>query len=133
MKREYVKPVFVVEEYEFSSSIAKCAIDIDTTEPLTLVCGETNLCAKDGEDGHRYGAANGKGCNNKGVLHELYGHKTPTTIFNDGAADACHYDWDGRKNQVAQANNATFAAAFYGNEANQELHAPGYKGAAFLS
>lgn len=133
MKKEYVKPFFVAEEYEFSSSIAKCDLDIDTTGPLTIVCGETNMCSN-GTDGHVYGGATGNGCQNKGILHDKYGHVNNTTIFNDGADnDGCHYDWDGRKNEVFQAGNADFANSFYGNSATESNHAPGYEGQAFLS
>ena len=126
MKREYAKPLFYAETYVFNSSIAKCDIDIDTTKPITIKPGD-NLCSG-GNDGHKYGGQNGK----KGtIIDETKG--ATVTLFNDGTdKDACQYDWDGRKNVVAQTGES-FASSFYGNEANEEKHAPGYMGAAFLS
>lgn len=125
MKRSYERPVFYAEAYIFSSSIAKCDIDVDTTAPLTFKVGETNACANG--DGHVYGGQNSK----KGAIRENGGADV-ITLFNDGAATACQYDWDGRTNIVAQTEK-NFAESMYGNDANVGNHAPAYNGSTFLS
>lgn len=134
MKRSYSRPVFYAEEYTFSSSIAKCDLDIDTTDPLTFVVKETNVCLKpngDGtytSDGHVYGGNNG----DKGAVREAGGADV-ITVFNDGISEnACQYDWDGRKNIVAQTGQ-NFQRSFVGTNADFKNHAPGYEGLVFLS
>lgn len=140
MKRVYEKPMFYAEAYTFNESIAKCDIDIDTTPPLDLVCGTTNMCtgkinddtdnAK--EDGHTFGGHKGPGvCGGAGTIHTELGHKcgTAATIFN---GDGCTYDWDGRTNIVAQTGD-NFAESFYGTDSDVKNHAPGYNGKTFLS
>lgn len=121
MKRNYVKPVFVAECYSFSSSIAKCGWSVN--DPLTVNKGD-NLC-KGGNDGHVYKGQNGK----KGLLQDA---PDTITLFNDGSASACQYDWNGETNIVSQTG-ADFASSFYGNEADWGSHAPGYKGLVFYS
>jgi len=125
--KKYESPMFFAETYRFSSSIAKCDIDIDTTAPLSIILGQTSMC-DGGADGHVYGGQNQK----KGSIVENGIAVSPATIFNDGASSACWYDWDGRTNKVAQTGD-NFAASFYGNQANEAKHAPGYEGQTFLS
>lgn len=124
MKRNYSKPLFFAEEYTFSSSIAKCDIDIDTTGPLTFIKGETNACKS--SDGHVYGqtpqATIIKKCNGGNVI----------TLFNDGEKTECQFDWDGRRNIVAQTGDS-FAMSIYGNESDPKKHTPAYDGQVFLS
>lgn len=128
MKREYVKPVFCAEEYVFNSSIATCDIDIDTTEPLTIIRGKTKLCPVQ-DNGHTFGGSNG----NKGSITTILDdHSNSVTLFNDGDNLACKYDWDGRVNIVAQTGTS-FADSFFGNEASQGNHAPAYNGKTFMS
>lgn len=128
MKRKYVKPVFYAEEYVFSSSIATCDIDIDTTAPLTIIRKETRLCPVQ-DNGHCFGGSNGR----KGSITVKLGDQSEAvTLFNDGDSAGCKYDWDGRANIVAQTGDS-FAESFFGNEANKENHAPGYNGQTFLS
>lgn len=135
MKRKYEKPVFYAEGYVFSSSIAACDIDIDITAPLTIERGVTKLCPVD-DNGHFFG---GKKINKhgkrgyKGSISEEIGDKRDfVTLFNDGDATGCEYDWDGRANIVAQTGDS-FAASFFGNEANPGNHAPAYNGQVFMS
>ena len=128
MKREYVKPMFYAEEYVFNSSIAKCDIDVDTTPPLMIIKGQTKLC-KVNDEGHVWGGQNGK----KGsIIEECHEDRNPITLFNDGDALACQYDWDGRKNIVAQTGDS-FSDSFFGNGANPDNHAPAYNGQVFMS
>lgn len=126
--KKYESPVFFAETYRFSSSIAKCDIDADTTAPLTIVLGQTNMC-NGGTDGHVYGGHNMK----QGSIVENGIAVSPATIFNDGTSNSgCWYDWDGITNKVAQTGD-NFAASFYGNQANEGKHSPGYQGQSFLS
>lgn len=128
MKRKYEKPVLYAEGYVFSSSIAACDIDIDITAPLTIVKGVTKLCPVD-DNGHVFGGQNGK----KGsIIQKLHEDREKVTLFNDGDATGCEYDWDGRTNIVAQTGDS-FAASFFGNEANPQNHAPAYDGQVFMS
>lgn len=127
MKKNYSKPFFFAEAYRFSSSIAKCDIDIDTTEPLTFIKTETNACS--GGDGHVYGGNNGS----KGTIVTKCNGGNQITLFNDGIEKtACEFDWDGRKNIVAQTGD-NFAVSMYGNDADVKKHAPSYGAQVFLS
>lgn len=95
---------------------------------MKIVRQETNLC-NHGEDGHVFGGQNGK----KGSITDcLEDHRNEVTLFNDGDATGCEYDWDGRKNIVAQTGD-NFAVSFYGNNANEDNHAPAYNGQVFMS
>ena len=131
MRREYVSPVLYAEEFVFSESIAKCAHSVDPNEPETIEFG-MNVCGG-GLDGHCFGGQNGKSgniCTEDKISRAI-------TLFNDGAKEnGCEYDWDYVNNVVynsAGDSKGSFAAAFYGNESNQDKHAPGYIGAAFFS
>ena len=125
---KYEKPIFIVESYTFSDSIAKCDIDIDTTGPLTIIKGETKLCPVD-DNGHVWGSQNGK----KGsIIEKCHETKTEITLFNDGDSTGCEYDWNGRTNIIAQTGDS-FANSFFGNGANPDNHAPAYNGQVFMS
>ncbi len=127
MKKVYEKPVFVAEEYTFSDSIAKCDIDIDTTKPLTFIKKQTNACPVG--DGHVYGGNSG----NKGTIVTECKGADKITLFNDGTdATGCEFDWDGRKNIVAQTGD-NFAVSMYGNDASLGNHSPSYGTQVFLS
>ena len=134
MKTKYEKPLFIVENYTFSDSIAKCDIDIDTTEPLKIYrkIGDegtnTKLCGVM-DEGHVWGGQNGK----KGsIIDRLKETRNQITLFNDGDSLGCQYDWDGRNNVVAQTGDS-FAESFFGNDANPDNHAPAYNGQVFMS
>lgn len=137
MRRNYSKPLFFAEEYTFSSSIAKCGINIDTTPPIVAVKRETILCVQkknDGsyqsDNGHPYGGNKG----DRGLVANM--DPDPSiTIFNDGDSTNspnCEYDWDGRTNIVRQTG-ANFAQSFLGTNSDEKNHTPGYNGMAFLS
>lgn len=88
---KYEKPVFIVESYTFSDSIAACDIDADIAKPIKID-SNTSLCDV-GDNGHHFGK---KGS----VISENPGMES-TTLFNDGAeSTACYFDWNGNPNIV---------------------------------
>ena len=50
---KYEKPVFIVESYTFSDSIAACDIDVDIAKPIKIG-SNTSLCDV-GDNGHHFG------------------------------------------------------------------------------
>ena len=135
MRRSYSRPVFYAEAYTVSDSIAACDYKVEETTVLEIEKGD-NMCSNS-HNGHKYGGQKGNSGNIVG-----FGGGNNITLFNDGAGTSgCQYDWGGRQNNVVygydQNGNyismGTFAAAFYGTEATEKQHAPGYMGAAFFS
>lgn len=130
-KQKYTKPLFIIEQYAYNESIAACGFH-DVNEPLTIEFGD-NLCS-DGTDGHKWGGQNGK----KGLITEKNPSLETLTLFNDGSLnDSCQYDWGGPSNNIVTGpggeSYGTFANAFYGNSASENIHAPGYMGETFFS
>lgn len=135
MRKNYSKPLFFAETYTASDSIAVCDYKVEDTTVLTIIKGDC-MCDKK-HKGHQYGGQHGS----SGAIVSNGGGDV-ITLFNDGeGTQGCQYDWGGRQNNEVKGYNqqgdyismGTFAAAFYGNEANEEQHAPGYKGEAFFS
>lgn len=122
MKKVYESPVFLAEAYSFSSSIASCDYSTDPNTPVPIKLGD-NLCIV-GDKGHKY--------SEKSLAYQKF-HLSEATIFNDGTDNsACIFDWAGKGKPVAQTGQS-FAQTFYGNNASEGNHAPGYNGAAFFS
>lgn len=122
MKKVYESPVFLAEAYSFSSSIASCDYSTGPNTPVTIRLGD-NLCSV-GDQGHKYST--------NSLAYQQF-QLQEATIFNDGTDNsACYFDWAGKGKPVAQTGKS-FAQTFYGNSANEDKHAPGYKGAAFFS
>ena len=135
MRKNYSKPLFFAETYTASDSIAVCDYKVEDTTVLEITKGDC-MCEKN-HNGHKYGGQQGS----SGAIVP-YGGGEVITLFNDGQGiTGCQYDWGGRQNNEVKGYNqqgeyismGTFAAAFYGNEATEGQHAPGYKGAAFFS
>lgn len=144
MKLKYEKPIFIAECYVFNESFANdCAYQIDPNTPL-LISSQIDLCANPGEDGHQLGGQQGDKGN---IVKVNFGGKLPigsqgfVTLFNDGKARECEYDWAGPGTKVIGYNKATntrtefgtFGQAFYGANPTEDSHAPAYKGLTMFS
>lgn len=137
MKRTYTKPLFYVEAYTFNESVATnpdCGMPIDEIkEPLEVIGGKngTMLCPAPGDSGHRW-YPDAKG--NVPTITTKCGEKDNViTLFNDGnKTGGCEYDYDARKNVIAQTGD-NFANSLFGNNANQDQHAPAWNGLIFRS
>ena len=58
MKKAYVKPVFLAEEFEGTASVASCGYDADAANSALQVWHGKSLCTV-GDSGHHVGKANG--------------------------------------------------------------------------
>lgn len=118
MKKAYVKPVFVAEEFVAETSYAATGCPTNYWAPVSISNG-TQLCADD--SGHVIGAENGK----KGIINQKDGYSTGvsywdyaswgkdkrpdagddtyaaegTYLFNSGSK-VCDFVWDNTANEV---------------------------------
>lgn len=105
MKKAYVKPVFLAEEYELTQSVAVC--DLSGSAPLNINLN-TVLC-QGGDNGHEFNTSSeaykgiyGKDANKADVTYWQYAGDHGTTdhaLFADDELN-CDYVWDNYEDNV---------------------------------
>lgn len=146
MKRNYERPMFYAETYTFNESVAanpSCGIDIDTIKsPLSVGAAGydssdrhdpkgTMLCPAPGDGGHRWEPT--KNNTSATIVTKCHDTRPVITLFNDGdLAGGCEYDYDARKNIIAQTGD-NFANSLFANNAGQAQHSPAWNGLTFRS
>lgn len=152
MKKEYLKPLLIIERYHFTESIAAC-FGFDYGKGI-MVDSSTSLCIRN-DGGHRYGS-NSPAFE---VAKQTYDGNVSFTLFNDGASmyngglgiptevggktvilyDGCDFDWNNVSNTVTFSNGSqikdkqgnlvnSFANVFFNNSATSDGHTPAYNG-----